>query len=177
MRYVYTYCTLNIVPLPPRAVCLLSPQRSPWPWQPSITTMTQEPPPPNPSSPLLPPPPAPVGNPALPAEANDQDGDSRPVFFFDIDNCLYPRSYKIHDMMGVLIHKYFVNHLGMVFLFFSFLFFSFLLFYFILFYFYFIFLTSPPACPANPAAQTKQRSANPMRPLCTSGTTPSTGLL
>lgn len=38
--------------------------------------------------------------------------DTRPVFFFDIDNCLYPRSYKIHDLMKVLIHQYFVNHLG-----------------------------------------------------------------
>lgn len=30
-----------------------------------------------------------------------------PVFFFDIDNCLYPRSTKIHDMMQVMIHQYF----------------------------------------------------------------------
>ncbi|KAF8423081.1 putative hydrolase [Tirmania nivea] len=40
-----------------------------------------------------------------------QPEDNRPVFFFDIDNCLYPRSYKIHHMMGKLIHQYFVNHL------------------------------------------------------------------
>ncbi|KAF8447065.1 Haloacid dehalogenase-like hydrolase-domain-containing protein [Terfezia claveryi] len=37
--------------------------------------------------------------------------DNRPVFFFDIDNCLYPRSYKIHEMMKELIQQYFVNHL------------------------------------------------------------------
>ncbi|KAF8461671.1 Haloacid dehalogenase-like hydrolase-domain-containing protein [Kalaharituber pfeilii] len=37
--------------------------------------------------------------------------DIRPVFFFDIDNCLYPRSYKIHDMMKVLIRQYFRTHL------------------------------------------------------------------
>lgn len=42
-----------------------------------------------------------------------QPEDNRPVFFFDIDNCLYPRSYKIHDLMKESIHQYFVNHLGM----------------------------------------------------------------
>nr|OQO16688.1 hypothetical protein B0A51_17964 [Rachicladosporium sp. CCFEE 5018] len=39
--------------------------------------------------------------------------DQRSVFFFDIDNCLYPKSYKIHDLMGVLIDNYFQNHLGL----------------------------------------------------------------
>lgn len=34
------------------------------------------------------------------------------VFFFDIDNCLYPKSYKIHDHMGRLIDKYFQTHLS-----------------------------------------------------------------
>jgi FMN phosphatase YigB (HAD superfamily) len=29
--------------------------------------------------------------------------DDRPVFFFDIDNCLYPRSKKVHDHMQRLI--------------------------------------------------------------------------
>lgn len=33
------------------------------------------------------------------------------VFFFDIDNCLYRRLTKIHDMMQVKIHKYFKDHL------------------------------------------------------------------
>ncbi|KXJ86142.1 Haloacid dehalogenase-like hydrolase-domain-containing protein [Microdochium bolleyi] len=38
--------------------------------------------------------------------------DSRPVFFFDIDNCLYPRSTKVHDLMADLIDKYFATYLG-----------------------------------------------------------------
>ncbi|KAI9829334.1 MAG: hypothetical protein M1819_006397 [Sarea resinae] len=38
---------------------------------------------------------------------------SRPVFFFDIDNCLYPRSYKVHELMTDLIDKYFMNHLSL----------------------------------------------------------------
>ncbi|KAJ1333301.1 pyrimidine and pyridine-specific 5'-nucleotidase [Microdochium nivale] len=39
--------------------------------------------------------------------------DSRkPVLFFDIDNCLYPRSSKVHDMMADLIDKYFATYLG-----------------------------------------------------------------
>lgn len=29
--------------------------------------------------------------------------DERPVFFFDVDNCLYPRSKKVHDHMQRLI--------------------------------------------------------------------------
>ncbi|KAI5783155.1 pyrimidine 5'-nucleotidase [Peziza echinospora] len=39
------------------------------------------------------------------------DPDPRPVFFFDIDNCLYPRSLKIHDLMKDLIDNYFRTHL------------------------------------------------------------------
>lgn len=35
------------------------------------------------------------------------------VFFFDIDNCLYKRSTRIHDMMQVSIHEYFMNELEM----------------------------------------------------------------
>ncbi|RDW92016.1 putative pyrimidine 5`-nucleotidase [Coleophoma crateriformis] len=35
----------------------------------------------------------------------------RPVFFFDIDNCLYPKSKNVHDYMTVLIDKYFMEHL------------------------------------------------------------------
>ncbi|EHL02997.1 hypothetical protein M7I_0968 [Glarea lozoyensis 74030] len=38
-------------------------------------------------------------------------GDSRPVFFFDIDNCLYPKSRKVHDHMTRLIDDYFMKHL------------------------------------------------------------------
>ena len=33
------------------------------------------------------------------------------IFLFDIDNCLYERSTKIHDMMQVKIHKYFKEEL------------------------------------------------------------------
>ncbi|KAI9736092.1 MAG: hypothetical protein M1818_006268 [Claussenomyces sp. TS43310] len=38
---------------------------------------------------------------------------SRPVFFFDIDNCLYPKSKKVHDHMSDLIDQYFVKHLSL----------------------------------------------------------------
>ncbi|KAI1369658.1 pyrimidine 5-nucleotidase [Xylaria arbuscula] len=41
------------------------------------------------------------------------EGDARPVLFFDIDNCLYPRSSKVHDMMAKLIDEYFSKHLGL----------------------------------------------------------------
>lgn len=37
----------------------------------------------------------------------------RPVLFFDIDNCLYPRSSKVHDLMADLIDRYFATHLGL----------------------------------------------------------------
>lgn len=37
----------------------------------------------------------------------------RQVFFFDIDNCLYPKSAKVHDLMADLIDKYFANHLSL----------------------------------------------------------------
>jgi len=37
----------------------------------------------------------------------------RKVFFFDIDNCLYPKSYRIHDMMGQLIDGYFEKNLSL----------------------------------------------------------------
>ncbi|AET37440.1 uncharacterized protein Ecym_1192 [Eremothecium cymbalariae DBVPG len=37
--------------------------------------------------------------------------DSLKVFFFDIDNCLYKRSTKIHDMMEESIHSYFKSQL------------------------------------------------------------------
>jgi len=44
---------------------------------------------------------------------NGVQRDNRKVFFFDIDNCLYPKSYQIHDKMAVLIDNYFVNHLSL----------------------------------------------------------------
>lgn len=37
----------------------------------------------------------------------------RKVFFFDIDNCLYPKSYKIHEIMSGLIDDYFQTHLAL----------------------------------------------------------------
>jgi len=39
--------------------------------------------------------------------------DKRPVFFFDIDNCLYPKSLKIHDHMSRLIDEYFIKTLSL----------------------------------------------------------------
>ncbi|KAF7845750.1 hypothetical protein BT93_L0798 [Corymbia citriodora subsp. variegata] len=38
---------------------------------------------------------------------------ARKVFFFDIDNCLYSKSYKIHERMSELIDNYFQSHLGL----------------------------------------------------------------
>ncbi|CAM1511394.1 Fc.00g089070.m01.CDS01 [Cosmosporella sp. VM-42] len=35
----------------------------------------------------------------------------KPVLFFDIDNCLYPKSAKVHDLMAGLIDEYFSKHL------------------------------------------------------------------
>ncbi|KAJ9605562.1 putative suppressor of disruption of TFIIS [Cladophialophora chaetospira] len=37
--------------------------------------------------------------------------DNRAIFFFDIDNCLYAKSKKVHDHMARLINKYFITHL------------------------------------------------------------------
>lgn len=34
------------------------------------------------------------------------------IFFFDIDNCLYKRSTRIHDYMQIYIHEYFKQNLG-----------------------------------------------------------------
>ncbi|CDR40126.1 CYFA0S04e04170g1_1 [Cyberlindnera fabianii] len=36
-----------------------------------------------------------------------------PIFFFDIDNCLYKRSLQIHDLMQQYIHDYFVRRLDL----------------------------------------------------------------
>jgi len=38
--------------------------------------------------------------------------DDRPIFFFDIDNCLYPRSRRVHDLMQRLINAFFIKHLS-----------------------------------------------------------------
>ncbi|KAI0152207.1 pyrimidine 5-nucleotidase [Hypoxylon sp. NC0597] len=47
-----------------------------------------------------------------PIESNEATSP-RPVLFFDIDNCLYPRSAKVHDLMADLIDRYFATHLGL----------------------------------------------------------------
>ncbi|ODV90649.1 hypothetical protein CANCADRAFT_148023 [Tortispora caseinolytica NRRL Y-17796] len=39
--------------------------------------------------------------------------NNRQVFFFDIDNTLYSRSTKIHDIMKEKITEYFLNHLNL----------------------------------------------------------------
>lgn len=39
--------------------------------------------------------------------------DERAIFFFDIDNCLYPKSTKVHDHMARLINEFVVKHLEM----------------------------------------------------------------
>ncbi|KAE8415931.1 Haloacid dehalogenase-like hydrolase-domain-containing protein [Aspergillus pseudocaelatus] len=46
-------------------------------------------------------------------DATSAGSDSRPVFFFDIDNCLYSRKCNIHDEMQKLIHRFFVKHLSL----------------------------------------------------------------
>ncbi|KAF2837180.1 pyrimidine 5-nucleotidase [Patellaria atrata CBS 101060] len=43
----------------------------------------------------------------------DPDSPSKPVFFFDIDNCLYPKSTKVLHLMSDLIDKYFQEHLSL----------------------------------------------------------------
>ncbi|OJD19832.1 pyrimidine 5'-nucleotidase [Emergomyces pasteurianus Ep9510] len=44
-------------------------------------------------------------------------GDSRPVFFFDVDNCYYSTKYqsgnRIHDLMQDLIDDFFTKHLSL----------------------------------------------------------------
>jgi pyrimidine and pyridine-specific 5'-nucleotidase len=39
--------------------------------------------------------------------------DEKIVMFFDIDNCLYPRSARVHDLMADLIDQYFSERLGL----------------------------------------------------------------
>lgn len=41
------------------------------------------------------------------------DLKNKKIFFFDIDNCLYQRSTRIHDMMQVKIHDYFKRNLNL----------------------------------------------------------------
>ncbi|KAK0671099.1 Haloacid dehalogenase-like hydrolase-domain-containing protein [Cercophora samala] len=44
---------------------------------------------------------------------NGTSPSPKPVFFFDIDNCLYPKSARVHDLMADLIDKYFATHLSL----------------------------------------------------------------
>ncbi|KAJ4016315.1 putative suppressor of disruption of TFIIS [Fusarium irregulare] len=37
----------------------------------------------------------------------------KPVLFFDIDNCLYSRNYKVLELMSARIDDYFKTHLGL----------------------------------------------------------------
>jgi pyrimidine and pyridine-specific 5'-nucleotidase len=45
----------------------------------------------------------------------EPNGSTEPqkVFFFDIDNCLYTKSFKIHEIMSDLIDDYFMTHLSL----------------------------------------------------------------
>ncbi|KIX05206.1 pyrimidine 5'-nucleotidase [Rhinocladiella mackenziei CBS 650.93] len=43
--------------------------------------------------------------------ARNKDKETRAIFFFDIDNCLYPKSKNVHDHMALLINRYFIKHL------------------------------------------------------------------
>lgn len=51
------------------------------------------------------------GHPAPSGDAPQPD--NRLVFFFDIDNCLYSKNFKIHDIMSTLIDDYFQTHLSL----------------------------------------------------------------
>ncbi|KAH8681450.1 Haloacid dehalogenase-like hydrolase-domain-containing protein [Xylariales sp. PMI_506] len=46
------------------------------------------------------------------AELGSHKRGDLPVLFFDIDNCLYPKSTKVHDIMAKMIDEYFSKHLG-----------------------------------------------------------------
>ncbi|KAI4603206.1 hypothetical protein KJ359_005999 [Pestalotiopsis sp. 9143b] len=46
-------------------------------------------------------------------ETSNGSRQDLPVLFFDIDNCLYPKSAKVHDLMADLIDQYFAKHLGL----------------------------------------------------------------
>jgi len=46
-------------------------------------------------------------------DAGVESTEQPKVFFFDIDNCLYPKSSKVHDIMARLIDEYFANHLSL----------------------------------------------------------------
>jgi pyrimidine and pyridine-specific 5'-nucleotidase len=46
--------------------------------------------------------------------SSERGGDeTRYILFVDIDNCLYSRNKKVHDIMQRLIDKFFINHLSL----------------------------------------------------------------
>ncbi|ODV85341.1 hypothetical protein CANARDRAFT_199459 [[Candida] arabinofermentans NRRL YB-2248] len=49
----------------------------------------------------------------LPLQFGPVPKDDKKVFFFDIDNCLYKRSLKIHDLMQIYIHRFFKDNLNL----------------------------------------------------------------
>ncbi|KAL1868962.1 hypothetical protein VTK73DRAFT_3423 [Phialemonium thermophilum] len=48
-----------------------------------------------------------------PSSAANGVGTPKQVFFFDIDNCLYPKSARVQDLMSNLIDRYFAAHLNL----------------------------------------------------------------
>ncbi|KAF1992445.1 pyrimidine 5-nucleotidase [Aulographum hederae CBS 113979] len=48
-----------------------------------------------------------------PVSTNGSSTSEKPVLFFDIDNCLYPSSTRVLNMMGELIDQYMVDHLSL----------------------------------------------------------------
>ncbi|KAL8827293.1 MAG: hypothetical protein Q9191_003276 [Dirinaria sp. TL-2023a] len=46
-------------------------------------------------------------------EVHSSSEDARPLLFFDIDNCLYPRSTNVQELMYGLITEYFKRHLSL----------------------------------------------------------------
>jgi len=50
---------------------------------------------------------------AVNGATNGVAAQGQKVFFFDIDNCLYPKSFKIHEKMSELIDAYFRSHLSL----------------------------------------------------------------
>ena len=53
------------------------------------------------------------GNSSSNGVANGTSATGKLTFFLDIDNCLYPKSYRIHEHMSQLIDDYFQTHLSL----------------------------------------------------------------
>lgn len=52
-------------------------------------------------------------SPSSSSSSSSSRQDNRVVFFFDIDNCLYPKSKQIGHKMSELIDKFFMTHLSL----------------------------------------------------------------